>query len=50
VEVESSGHRRTHRTNENVEKVWKLVHGDRHLSINQAYDVDILEWLHEAVL
>jgi hypothetical protein len=40
---------RSHRTNENVEKVQNLVHSDRHSSINQVYCVEVLKWLHEAV-
>jgi len=31
---ERSGHPRSHRTDENVEKVWNLVHSDRRLSVN----------------
>jgi hypothetical protein len=30
---ERSGHARSHGTDENVEKVWNLVHSDRRLSI-----------------
>jgi hypothetical protein len=44
-----SGCPRSHRNNENIEKMWNLVHSDRHLSINQAYYVEILKQLHKAV-
>jgi hypothetical protein len=39
-DYERSDHPRFHRTDENVENVWKLVHSDRRLSINQAYYVE----------
>jgi hypothetical protein len=29
-----SGHPRSQRTSENVEKLWNVVHADRHLGIN----------------
>jgi hypothetical protein len=35
VEDERNGHPRSHRTDENVEKVRNLVHLDRHLSITK---------------
>jgi hypothetical protein len=48
-EDEGSGCPRSQRTNANAEKVQKLVHFNRHLSINQAYYVKMLMWLREAV-
>jgi hypothetical protein len=30
---ERYGHSRSHRTDKNVDKVWKLIDSDRHLSI-----------------
>jgi hypothetical protein len=46
---ERSGCPKSYRTNENAEKVQNLMHSDRRSSINQAYYVDILKWLCEAV-
>jgi hypothetical protein len=46
---ERSGHPRSQRTDENVEKVQILVHSSRHVRINKAYYVEILKWLYETV-
>jgi hypothetical protein len=46
---ERNGHPRSHKMDENVEKAQSLVHSHRRLSINQAYYVEILMWLHETV-
>jgi hypothetical protein len=43
VEDAERSHSRSHRTNENVEKVWNLVHLRRCVSINQAYYMSILK-------
>jgi hypothetical protein len=40
---------RSYRTNENVEKVWNLEHSNSCVSINQAYYVEILKQLCEAM-
>jgi hypothetical protein len=37
-----SGCQNSYRTDENVEKVWNLVHSGRHVSISEAYYVEIL--------
>jgi hypothetical protein len=42
-------HPRSHRTDKNVEKVLTMVHSDRRLAMKQAYYVEILKRLHEAV-
>jgi len=46
---ERSGCPISNRTDENVKKVQNLVHLDRRFGINQAYCVEILKQLHEAV-
>jgi hypothetical protein len=40
---------KSQRTDKNVKKVRNLVHSGRCLSISQAYYVEILKWLREAV-
>jgi hypothetical protein len=40
---------RSHRTDENDEKVGNMMHSDRCLSTDQAYYVKILKWLCETV-
>jgi hypothetical protein len=45
IDDERSGSPRSHRPDENVEKVQNLVHSDN----NEAYYVEILERLREAV-
>jgi hypothetical protein len=51
VEVdERSGHPRSHRAEENVEKLRNVVHSDRLLSINESDYVKILNRLREVVL
>jgi hypothetical protein len=45
---ERSGRPRSHRTDENVEKVRYLVHSHKCLSINQTHYEEILKRLHAA--
>jgi hypothetical protein len=49
VEDDEGSCPRSHRTDDNIEKVRSLVHSDRWFSINRAYYVEILKRLHEAV-
>jgi hypothetical protein len=37
VDDKRSGHPVSHKTNENLEKVWNLVRSNRHLSISYGY-------------
>jgi hypothetical protein len=46
---ERIGRPRSHMNDRNAGKLQNMVHSDRGLSINQAYCVEILRWLHEAV-
>jgi hypothetical protein len=40
---ETSDYTGCHISNENIRRIWRMVHSDRHLHISRAYYVDILK-------